>query len=917
MSKDGHDELRVGEITPSARSEDAPHSSCRGLPLEDGELQSLFERLNVPDQGRARIRQIRDNPPHRAVRSNKMSGKTRYAPLKMPFVVEVEATSTEYVAAVEWDHDLATLEFYPQVEPLKVKYRKPGSSRLITALTTPDFLRITKTRFAFVECKREEELVKLAKESPARYKNIGAGLWRSPPAEEAAAEFGCGYQIRSSAQNNWTLHENLELLKDYLTGDPPPVSDEHRQFILDRLKATGWISVFDLVHMEPSVPADAVYTLLAQRAIYFPILEHRLSNQERAFIFRDEATFHAYRTFLKQRPTHASADVGVEIVPGGLLTWDGVVWQIINQGKTHVTMKRLEKGASGSDMAELQHADLVSLVAEGRIVAQAVSLDSGVPTAEAMLKTASPKDLRLAQWRYEIIEEIADPSTNPLLSKIKRRTKFNWKASYRAAEIQFGNGFVGLFPKRGKKRAVRASPRSLELARETIANDWETIRNKRRFVSWGRYRVLAYSQGLTPVSYVTFCSLVKGRHGHAQTVARVGEKAAYDLEPQFLDLEWTTPRHGVRPWHIAHIDHTPLPLKFVHSKLAGIVDTIWLTFLTDANTRKVLAFYLSFDPPSYRSCMMVLRDCVRRYNRVPQIIVSDQGSDFKSTYWETQLALLCVTKRERKAGKPRGGSTCERMFNTAISQFVSNLMGSTDVAENHFRRVSPEVDPSRHAVWTLERFNEGMQKYLDEVFHVNHHAGLGMSPNEAWALGIRSHGERCNRLIPYDQTFIAQSCPAAHRGLVKVTAAGVKINYRWFKCEAFLQPGVLESKVHARYDPFNAGLAYVLVNGLWHTCYSEHYAIFSQYSERAIWLVTERLKLIARSPEKNKGVNAERLALFLQGREADEDLANQLQNDEEARPHRDRISKVDQPVPQPSVAIIKRIPTPVRQLEDL
>jgi putative transposase len=194
---------------------------------------------------------------------------------------------------------------------------------------------------------------------------------------------------------------------------------------------------------------------------------------------------------------------------------------------------------------------------------------------------------------------------------------------------------------------------------------------------------------------------------------------------------------------------------------------------------------------------------------------------------------------------------------------------------------------------------------------------LGMSPNEAWALGIRSHGERINTLFPYDQHFIAQSCPAVHRGLVKVTAAGVKINYRWFKCEAFLQSGVLESKVHARYDPFNAGLAYVRIKGIWHACYSEHYAIFSQYSERAIWLATERLRLVSRSSGKHIGINAERLALFLQGREADEELANQLQNDEEARSHRDRISKVAQPAPQPSVAILKRTPTPIRQLEDL
>lgn len=916
MCPTGQTDSSAGQAVLHAFPGVASPSDRRRSLLSDEELEALFEHLNLPSAGRARVRQIRDALPHRAVRSNKMSGKTRYAPLKMPFVIEVEASSTEYVAAVEWDHDLETLEFYPQVEPLKIKYRKPAGSRLVTTLTTPDFLRITKTRLTFVECKREEALVQLATQMPLRYVAEGPGRWRSPPAELAAAEFGCGFEIRSSAQNNWTLHENLELLKDYFTGDLPDVPVKFREQVLDRLATSGWISLFDLIHMDPSVPADAVYALLAQRRVYFPILEHRLSHQEQAFIFRDEITYRAHRTFLSMR-RGAKPRVGaaIEVTPGGLLTWDGVDWMVINQGMTHITMKRLEQDASKSNLVEVEHSAMTSLVSEGRIAPHSMSR-AVESAAETLLKAASPSDLRIAQWRYEVVAETAD-SANPLLDKIKLRTKFYWKAKYKAAEAQFGNGFVGLLPQRGSKRPVRASPKSLELARETISNDWETIRNKRRLVSWGRYRVHAMELGLTPVSYVTFCKLVKSRRSHSQMVERIGEKAAYDLEPQFLDLEWTTPRHGVRPWHIGHIDHTPLPLKFVHSKLAKIVDTIWLTFLTDANTRKVLGFYLSFDPPSYRSCMMVLRDCVRRSNRVPQIIVSDQGSDFKSVYWETQLAMLRVTKRERKAGKPRGGSTCERMFNTAISQFVSNLLGSTDVAENYFRQISPEVDPSRHAVWTLERFDEGLNKYLEEVFHVSHHAGLGMSPNEAWALGIRSHGERFNRLVPYDESFIAQSCPAVHRGQVKVTPAGVKINYRWFKCDAFLQPGVLDTKVFARYDPFNAGLAYAFVQERWQTCYSEHYSIFSHYSERAIWLATERLKLVVRSPGRNMGINAETLALFLQGREADEELANQLRNDEEARPHRERISRDGLPampvLSKPSEQVIGQI----RQLEDL
>ena len=50
----------------------------------------------------------------------------------------------------------------------------------------------------------------------------------------------------------------------------------------------------------------------------------------------------------------------------------------------------------------------------------------------------------------------------------------------------------------------------------------------------------------------------------------------------------------------------------------------WLTLLTDAYSRRMLAFYLTFDPPSYRSCMMALRECVRRFGRIPQILVGPE-----------------------------------------------------------------------------------------------------------------------------------------------------------------------------------------------------------------------------------------------------------------------------------------------------
>ena len=54
--------------------------------LTEQQLVELFDRLEIPEAGRKRIRHIRDNPPSATSSTSRKAGKTRYASLKMPFV---------------------------------------------------------------------------------------------------------------------------------------------------------------------------------------------------------------------------------------------------------------------------------------------------------------------------------------------------------------------------------------------------------------------------------------------------------------------------------------------------------------------------------------------------------------------------------------------------------------------------------------------------------------------------------------------------------------------------------------------------------------------------------------------------------------------------------------------------------------
>src|SRR5207237_5612326 len=96
-----------------------------------------------------------------------------------------------------------------------------------------------------------------------------------------------------------------------------------------------------------------------------------------------------------------------------------------------------------------------------------------------------------------------------------------------------------------------------------------------------------------------------------------------------------------------------------------------------ASPRRIAAFYLTFDPPSYRSCMMTLRLCVKRYARLPSAIVVDGGPEFQSVYFEQLLALYRVRKQQRPAHEPRFGSPQERLFGSLDTECLYHLVGKT------------------------------------------------------------------------------------------------------------------------------------------------------------------------------------------------------------------------------------------------
>src|SRR5690606_33268782 len=142
---------------------------------------------------------------------------------------------------------------------------------------------------------------------------------------------------------------------------------------------------------------------------------------------------------------------------------------------------------------------------------------------------------------------------------------------------------------------------------------------------------------------------------------------------------------------------------------------------------RIVGLYLTFDPPSYRSNMMLMRDIVSRFNQLPQFIVVDNGADFRSQDFTHFLQLMGVHPRYRPKSRPRHGSVLERIFGHLHSAYVHNLAGNTK-ATKHVREITKKFLPSNLAEWCLAYLYYGLNYWAFTYYDTEVHSTLGVSP---------------------------------------------------------------------------------------------------------------------------------------------------------------------------------------------
>jgi transposase InsO family protein len=797
----------------------------------------------------------------------------------MGVTIQFESHRVELAGIYEMEHDPSVAEYFDQPPAIKLVYESPRGRRM-GVLHTPDFFVIRDRGAGWEEWKTEEELHHLNARNPNRYvpKPKEQGGWDCPPGAAYAAPLGLYYRVRSSAEIDWTFQRNIQFLDDYLRTDPSIIPIGSRERACAHVSAAPGLHLDKLLQLtRESVPADEIFGMIAANILHVNLRAAPLAEPSRVEVYASPAASTVAKPYCAERPQLLSPGT---LHCGHTLIWDSRLWKVVNVGNTSVGLLSEDR-----KLAELPMATVEVLLHERKIelVPDDLKNVSEVAILERLAR-ASENDYRIANWRSGFITHYLCDGSLPVAADVPARTFYDWLAQYREAEISYGSGYLGLLPKHSAKGnyAPRLPEPSRHQLKEVIEKDYEKYKQKTMYASWIKLRLSCEEKGIRAPSYKTFTVAVRHRDPYRQKLKRQGSRSAYPLEPFYLELDLKTPRHGDRPLEIGHIDHTELDVEVVCSRTGRVLGRPWMTLLTDAYSRRILAVYLTFDPPSYRSCLMVLREGVHRYRRLPQIVVVDGGADFESTYFETMLAHYQTTKKKRPKAKGRFGCVLERFFGVTNTQFVYNLEGNTQIMRN-VRQVTKSVNPKGLAIWPLTELHDRLCEYLYEVYDTADHPALGQSPREAFLARLAETGERRHRTIPYDEEFLIFTLPTTTKGTAKVVVGkGVKIHHVYYWCEAFRDPEIRGIQVTVRYDPFDAGIAYAFVHKQWIRCHSEYHAVLKGRSEREVMLATQELRRRCHNHSAAFAVTGRQLAEFLQSVEAEEVLLTQRLSDLES-----------------------------------
>ena len=321
---------------------------------------------------------------------------------------------------------------------------------------------------------------------------------------------------------------------------------------------------------------------------------------------------------------------------------------------------------------------------------------------------------RLALDRFRLLQPHLEQN-QPLLTVaraagIPYRTAHRWVAQYRLF------GLVALTRKRREDRGER---------RAKLRNVIEGLALQKPPLPiaalYRQVRSLSRELGEKRPSYGTVFNIVRGLPTDLVTLAHYGTKAYSET------FELVHRREADGPNAIWQADHTPLDILLIRPD--GAAAKPWLTTVLDDYSRAVAGYFLSFASPSALHTSLALRQAIWRKEDprwivcgIPDVLYTDNGSDFTSQHLEQVGADLKIRLVFSIPGKPRGRGRIERFFSTVNEMFLCELEGYAPAGG------AVRGEPTL----TLAEFDNRFRAFLLDVYHHRENAETKMAPLERW-----------------------------------------------------------------------------------------------------------------------------------------------------------------------------------------
>ena len=428
------------------------------------------------------------------------------------------------------------------------------------------------------------------------------------------------------------------------------------------------------------------------------------------------------------------------------------------------------------------------------------------------------KDWEEAEYRAQVLAEQPAQLTQGNVDWAMRQLNVSRSTLFRLVK-QFredGRTSALLPDTRGPKPGMQPLDPAVEaIVSRHFKEFYATRRKPTRTRFWREIAADCQAQGLAPPSIRRLGRWLE-KHDQAKLMAR--REGKDKAERRYL----ATP--GVlivnNPLDIVQIDHTKADVTAVDPVTRRPLGRPTLTVAIDVNTRMVLGFHLSLEPPSLLAVALCLTHAVMDKSHwlaargigtdwpargIPSAIYVDNGAEFHARAFERACSEYQIDLQHRPPATPRYGGHIERLIGTMMGA-IHLLPGS------HFSNIFErgDLDSEAEAVMTLRELETWLALEITGSYHARVHSALETTPAAAWA--ARTNEVRVQ--IPADlRQFLVDFLPSEQRVLQR---DGLHLfHIRYWADELRWLMGRESRKFTLKYDPRDLSRIFVLTeNGI-------------------------------------------------------------------------------------------------------